>query len=216
VDDHILFRKGLASLIFERTDMKIVGEAGDGIEAVKLARETKPDVILMDVHMPHCDGLEALKILAEEMPQVAIVMLTAADDDDTVFQAIKNGAQGYLPKNIEPEDLYSMLNKLRLGEAALSGVMAGKILRELRQSSSSETKRRGGQDKLTVREIKVLEEVVKGIDNKEIAKRLKISENTVKVHLRNILEKLHVQNRLQAAVYAVRKDLANDSPNPNP
>jgi DNA-binding NarL/FixJ family response regulator len=211
-DDHILFRKGIASLISSRPGLKIVGEAGDGVEAVKLARETRPDVILMDVSMPNRDGLEAVKILTEEMPNIAVVMLTIADDDDILFQAVKNGAKGYLLKNMEPEELYGMLDKVRLGEAAISGAMAAKILRELMHPSSSEPKPQDRLDQLTAREIRVLEEVVKGVNNKKIADTLNITENTVKVHLSNILAKLHLQNRTQAAVHAVREGLVNDSP----
>jgi DNA-binding NarL/FixJ family response regulator len=212
VDDHFLFRKGLAALILSRPDLKIVGEAADGIEALKLTRQTRPDVILMDVRMPNLDGLEAVKLLTEEMPNVDVVMLTISDDDDTLFQAIRNGAKGYLLKNMEPQELYGMLDKLRQGEAALSGAMAAKILRELADPPSSEPEQRGRLDKLTDREIEVLQEVVKGVHNKEIADSLNISENTVKIHLHNILEKLHLHNRTQVAVHAVREGLVNDSP----
>jgi DNA-binding NarL/FixJ family response regulator len=207
VDDHSLFRKGIASLISSRLNLKIVGEAGDGIEAVKLARETRPDVILMDVNMPHLDGLKAVKILTKEMPNIAIVMLTIDDDDDSLFRAVKNGAKGYLLKNMEPQELCGMLDRLRLGEAAISGAMLAKILRKLTGPPSTETKQQ--LDKLTIREITVLEEVVKGVSNKEIADTLIISENTVKIHLRNILKKLQLHNRTQAAVHAVREGLVN-------
>jgi two-component system nitrate/nitrite response regulator NarL len=210
VDDHILFRKGIASLISSRKDMKIVGEASDGIEAVKIARETIPDVILMDINMPNRNGLEAVKIIKEEMPQIGVVMLTVSDDDDDLFQAIKNGANGYLLKNLEPQQLYEMLEKIRQGEAPLSGAMAVKILQEFRQPPPGDIQHKEPVDELTAREIEVLEEVVKGASNKEIADILNITENTVKIHLRNILEKLHVQNRIQAAVHAVREGLISD------
>jgi DNA-binding NarL/FixJ family response regulator len=210
VDDHILFRKGIASLISSRKDMKIVAEASDGIEAVKIARETIPDVILMDINMPNRNGLEAVKIIKEEMPHIGVVMLTVSDNDDDLFQAIKNGANGYLLKNLEPQQLYEMLEKVRQGEAPLSGAMAVKILQEFRQPPPGDTKQREPVDALTSREIEVLEEVVKGASNKEIADILNITENTVKIHLRNILEKLHVQNRIQAAVHAIREGLIED------
>ncbi|MBE7551756.1 MAG: response regulator transcription factor [Anaerolineales bacterium] len=210
VDDHILFRKGIASLISSRKDMKIVGEASDGIEAVRIARETMPDVILMDINMPNRNGLETVKIIKEEMPHIGVVMLTVSENDDDLFQAIKNGANGYLLKNLEPQQLYEMLEKIRQGEAPLSGAMAFKILQEFRQPPPSETRQREPVDELTSREIEVLEEVVKGASNKEIADILNITENTVKIHLRNILEKLHVQNRIQAAVHAIREGLIND------
>jgi DNA-binding NarL/FixJ family response regulator len=210
VDDHILFRKGIASLISSRKDMKIVGEAGDGVEAVRIARETLPDVILMDINMPNRNGLEAVKIIKEEMPHIGVVMLTVSENDDDLFQAIKNGAKGYLLKNLEPQQLYEMLEKVRQGEAPLSGAMAAKILQEFRQPPPHEAKQREPTDELTSREIEVLEEVVKGASNKEIADTLNITENTVKIHLRNILEKLHVQNRIQAAVHAIREGLIED------
>lgn len=209
VDDHILFRKGIASLISSRKEMKIVGEASDGLEAVRIARETMPDVILMDINMPNRNGLETVKIIKEEMPHVEVVMLTVSDNDEDLFQAIKNGAKGYLLKNLEPQQLYEMLDRVRQGEAPLSGAMAAKILQEFRQPPP-EVKQREVTDELTSREIEVLEEVVKGASNKEIADLLNITENTVKIHLRNILEKLHVQNRIQAAVHAIREGLIND------
>lgn len=207
VDDHILFRKGIASLIASRPDMKVVGEAGDGIEAVSLAKETRPDVVLLDVNMPRRDGLETVKVLKQEIPSADIVMLTISDDDYHLFEAVKGGAKGYLLKNLEPPQLYDMLDKVRQGEAPISGVMAAKILREFGQPAESEAKPPEQGNELTPREIQVLEQVVKGASNKDIADSLHIAENTVKIHLRNILEKLHVQNRIQAAVHAVRKGL---------
>lgn len=137
-------------------------------------------------------------------------MLTVSDNDDDLFQAIKNGAKGYLLKNLEPQQLYEMLGRVRQGDAPLSGAMAAKILQEFRQPPPNEAKQRELTDELTSREIEVLEEVVKGASNKEIADILNITENTVKIHLRNILEKLHVQNRIQAAVHAIREGLVND------
>jgi DNA-binding NarL/FixJ family response regulator len=210
VDDHILFRKGIASLIASRSDMKVVGEAGDGIEAVAIAQKTLPDVVLLDINMPQRDGLETVKILKKEMPTVEIVMLTISDDDQHLFEAIKNGAKGYLLKNLEPPQLYEMLDKVRQGEAPISGIMATKILREFGQPAQNEAKPPELGNELTPREIQVLEQVVKGASNKDIAETLHIAENTVKIHLRNILEKLHVQNRIQAAVHAVRKGLVEN------
>ncbi|MBI1879707.1 MAG: response regulator transcription factor [Chloroflexi bacterium] len=209
VDDHVLFRKGIASLLSGREDITIVGEANDGSEAVTLAEQTLPDVILMDVNMPRQNGIETVKILKREMPHIQIVMLTVSDDDNDLFEAIKNGAKGYLLKNLEPQELYTMLDRLRQGEAPISGAMAAKILREFRQPEPSHTRESSTVDELTAREIEVLEQVVTGASNKEIADTLHITENTVKIHLRNILEKLHVQNRIQAAVYAVRQGLVD-------
>ena len=211
VDDHVLFRKGIASLIANQSDLTVVGEAEDGIEAVRVARETLPDIILMDVNMPRQNGLETVKILKGEMPHINIVMLTVSDNDEDLFKAIKYGAKGYLLKNLEPQQLYDMLDKVRNGEAAISGAMAAKILQEFRQPDKSKEKEAGGVDELTAREIEVLDQVVTGATNKEIADTLSITENTVKIHLRNILEKLHVKNRIQAAVHAVREGLVDDT-----
>jgi DNA-binding NarL/FixJ family response regulator len=211
VDDHILFRKGVASLLSGRQDIEVVGEAGDGLQAMARARETVPDVILMDIGMPKCGGLEATQLIKREMPHVKIIMLTVSDDDRDLFVAIKNGADGYLLKNLEPRQFFDMLEGIRRGEVPMSGLMAAKILQEFRQPDPSLVQPSEARDELTPREIEVLEQVVQGASNKEIAMALSISENTVKIHLRNILEKLHLQNRIQAAVYAVREGLVGDS-----
>ena len=210
-DDHVLFRKGIAALLAARQDMEVVGEAGDGLEAIAQARETVPDIILMDIHMPGCDGLEAVRIITREMPHVHVIMLTVSDDDRDLFAAIKNGAEGYLLKNLEPYQLFDMLEGVRRGEAAISGTVAAKILQEFRQLDQTMTPKPEAKEELTPREIEVLERVVEGATNKEIATALSITENTVKIHLRNILQKLHLQNRIQAAVYAVREGLVDDS-----
>jgi DNA-binding NarL/FixJ family response regulator len=206
-DDHVLFRKGIASLIETREDMKVVGEADDGVEAVTKTRQLMPDVVLMDVNMPNRNGLEATKIIKRELPQVQIVMLTVSDEDDDLFEAIKSGAKGYLLKDLDPQRLFDLLDKVRQGEAAISGTIATRILQEFRQPDPDAAQAPDSSEDLTLREIEVLEEVVTGATNKEIAERLHITENTVKIHLRNILEKLHVQNRIQAAVRAVRDGL---------
>jgi DNA-binding NarL/FixJ family response regulator len=211
VDDHILFRKGVASLIVSHQGMEVAGEAGDGLEAVAQARKMMPDVILMDISMPKCNGLEATRLIKREMPHVKIIMLTVSDDDRDLFAAIKDGAEGYLLKNLEPRQFFDMLEGIRQGEVAISGVMASKILHEFRQPEQSLAQPSEEGDELTSREIEVLELVVEGNTNKEIAESLSITENTVKIHLRKILEKLHLQNRIQAAVYAVRQGLVGHS-----
>jgi len=212
VDDHVLFRKGVAVLLSRRPSIQVVGEAGDGLEAIIAARESLPDVILMDIEMPKCDGLDATRRIKREMPHVKIVILTVSDDDQNLFEAIKSGAQGYLLKDLEPYQLYDLLESISRGEAPLSGVVAAKILKEFTRSSQSPTQAPEVTDELTPREIGILELVVEGKSNKEIEYSLNISENTVKIHLRNILEKLHLQNRIQAAVYAVRQGLVDESP----
>jgi two-component system, NarL family, nitrate/nitrite response regulator NarL len=209
-DDHILFRKGIASLLKNRRDMEVVGEARDGIETVKLAHDLVPDVILMDVNMPERDGLEATRLIRQALPEVQIVMLTVSDDDEDLFAAIRYGAKGYLLKNLDPEQLFEMLEGVRHGEAPISGAMAARILQEFRQPEQSTPEQPEPADILTPREIEVLQQVVEGATNKEIAEILCITENTVKIHLRNILEKLQVQNRIQAAVHAVRQGLTEE------
>jgi DNA-binding NarL/FixJ family response regulator len=210
VDDHILFRKGIASLLKGCQNMIVVGEAGDGCEAVVQARETVPDVILMDINMPRQNGLESTRLIKQEMPHVEIVMLTVSEDDEHLFEAIKSGAKGYLLKKLEPEQLFTMLEGLQRGEAPISGIMAAKILEEFNQPEQVVSNQPKPVDQLTPREIEVLEEIVAGATNQEIADTLHITENTVKIHLRNILEKLHVQNRIQAAVHAVRSGLVEE------
>ncbi len=200
-DDHALFRRGLASLLAGRDDVEVVGEASSGQEAIDRSHELMPDVILMDVRMPGLNGLEATRRIKEEMPYVRIVILTVSEDDEDLFAALKSGAQGYLLKNIDPEDLIACIHQVQRGEAPLAPPMASKILREF----SAPPTRPGPA--LTQRERQVLELVARGDANKEIARHLQISENTVKNHLRNILEKLHLQNRVQAVMYALREGL---------
>lgn len=210
VDDHVLFRKGIAALLSTEQDLQVVGEAGDGLEALEIARDTLPDVILMDIGMPKCDGLEATRRIKREMPHVRIVMLTVSDDDTHLFEAIKSGAQGYLLKNLEPYQLYDLLESISRGEAPLSGVIAAKILKEFTQPTQDTVQERVSIEELTAREVNVLQLVTDGKTNREIAEALFITENTVKIHLRNILDKLHLKNRIQAAVYAVRQGLVED------
>lgn len=211
VDDHVLFRKGVAALLSMHPGMQVVGEAGNGLEAIAAARELLPEVILMDIAMPQCNGLEATRILKREMPHVKIVILTVSDDDQHLFEAIKSGAQGYLLKNLEPYQLHDLLESISRGEAPLSGAIAAKILKEFTQPSSASDPNSHVVEQLTSREFDILQLVVDGLTNKEIAAALVISENTVKIHLRNILEKLHLQNRIQAAVYAVRQGLVDSN-----
>ena len=211
VDDHALFRKGVAGLINSREDMEVVGEARDGQEGLDKARELMPDLILMDVQMPGWGGLETTQRIKEEMPYVKIVMLTVSGNDGDLFEAIKAGAQGYLLKDIEPEELVEMLRGVRRGEAPLSRLSAARILEEFARLAEKETWLPGPADSLTAREREVLKLVARGATNKEIAVELFISENTVKNHLSNILAKLHLRSRAQAAAYALREGLSGDS-----
>lgn len=209
VDDHALFRAGIASLLASRSTVEVVGEAQNGQEALEAARALKPDIVLMDVHMPGVDGIQATRMITTALPDVKVVMLTVSDQDRDLFEAIKSGAHGYLLKNLEPEELFDYLSGISRGEAPLSRVMAAKILNEF----ASQAARPKGADApesseaLTPREKEVLKLVASGATNKEIATSLTLTENTVKNHLRNILEKLHLENRTQAAAYALKMGL---------
>jgi two-component system nitrate/nitrite response regulator NarL len=211
VDDHILFRRGVQAVLRGHPDIEVVGEAGDGLEAVALARETMPDVILMDIKMPGCNGLEATRRIKREMPYVKVFMLTVSDDDDDLFEAIKSGAQGYLVKDVKGRQLFDALEGVARGEAAFSGMIAAKILKEFRDGDAGAGQGLETAEPLTEREMEVLQLVVEGKSNQEIAQSLVVSVSTVKNHLRNILGKLHLRNRIQAAVYAVRQGLVEDS-----
>jgi len=208
VDDHELFRRGVSSLLREHEQFEVVGEAGNGAEAIERAREVMPDVVLMDIKMPGMDGLAAAKQLKAEMPYIRIMMLTVSETDEDLFEAIKSGAAGYLLKNVDPDQLVTAILQVQRGEVPIAPTMAAKILRELAAPAEPTV------EMLTARERQVLELLAAGMANKEIAFQLKISENTVKNHLRNILEKLHLQNRVQAALYAVRMGLADRPPEP--
>ena len=211
VDDHALFRKGVASMLASERGFEVVGEASDGLEGLDRARELMPDVILMDIFMPKANGLEATRRIKEALPYVKIVMLTVSEEDQNLFEAIKSGAQGYLLKKIEPQELFAMLKGVVQGEAPVSRAMAAKILAEFTRQTRQTAASSPGAN-LTMREKEVLELLTEGKSNKEIAVALAIAENTVKNHLKNILEKLHLENRVQAATFALRQGLVPKPP----
>ena len=215
VDDHPLFRKGIASLLSSEPGFEVLGEASDGQEAIEKARDLMPDVILMDISMPGVNGLEATQRIKQEIPYVRIVILTVSDEDQNLFEAIKSGAQGYLLKKIEPQTLFQTLRGVLEGEAPLSRVMATKLLAEFARQRRAASEPRTPTATLTEREKEVLGLLATGKTNKEIAGALRIAENTVKNHLKNILEKLHLENRVQAATFALREGLLNKPPKKN-
>jgi DNA-binding NarL/FixJ family response regulator len=204
-DDHALFRDGLVSLL-EARGIEIVGEAENGAEAVEMARQLHPDVVLMDLAMPVMGGLDATRLISAELPGVNVVVLTASEDDSDLFESIKSGAQGYLFKNLKADDLILLLEGVARGEPALTPALARKVLAEFARPSRGQHEK--SPDELTEREREVLDLLVEGVtSNRELADRLLVTENTVKYHLRNILDKLHVQNRAQVVAYAVRHGL---------
>jgi DNA-binding NarL/FixJ family response regulator len=207
-DDHALFRDSLRSLL-EAHDFEVVGEAENGKRAVELARELEPEVILMDLTMPVMDGLAATKYLTAEQPEVKVVVLTASDEDASLFEAIKCGAKGYLLKDLRSSQFFSLLDGVARGEPALTPALARKLLDEF---AHPRRRTRGSYDPdaLTEREREVLEQMVQGVtSNRKLAKQLGVSENTVKFHVRNILDKLHLHNRAQVVAYALRHQLVN-------
>jgi DNA-binding NarL/FixJ family response regulator len=201
VDDHALFREGLISLFSYQEDFTVVGEAEDAEGALAEARALKPDIVLMDVELPGEDGVVATQRLKMEMPAVTVVMLTVRDDSQTLFEAIKAGAQGYLVKNVRSWELLEQLRGLARGEAAISRRMAARILEEIRGGNESF----GPEEELTAREMEVLELVAGRMSNAGIAERLVVSEHTVKNHMKSILSKLHLHNRRQAAAYGIAR-----------
>jgi DNA-binding NarL/FixJ family response regulator len=204
-DDHALFRDGLRSLL-EAHGVEVVAEARNGREAVGLAKVHLPDVVLMDLAMPEMGGLDATRVLTAELPEVAVVVLTASEDDADLFEAVKSGAQGFLPKDLEADRFFALLDGIARGEPALTPGLARKLLGAFANPGSDAAPRTA--DTLTEREREVLELLVQGVtSNRELAARLFVSENTVKYHLRHILDKLHVQNRAQVIAYALRHGL---------
>lgn len=208
-DDHLLFRKGLAQLLDSQPDFQVIGEATNGLDAVAQTQSLQPDLVLMDINMPNSDGFEATRTIKARLPDVRIVMLTVSEDADDLKAAIQCGADGYLLKNLSPETLFQQLRGLASGEAPISRAMTGKLFDQLAQKSQVVAQPSTATGKLSRRESQVLALVASGYSNQEIADELGIAHNTVKNHLRNILSKLKVKNRAQAAAYAVSHGLVS-------
>ena len=205
VDDHAIVRKGLRALLTEIDDFEVVGEAEDGIQAVDLAEKIRPDVILMDIVMPQMDGIEATQKITARQPEARVLALTSFAADDKLFPAIKAGALGYLLKDSDPKALVHAIRQVHRGEPSLHPSIARKVLHELgRPSPHPQT-----PEPLTEREVEVLRFVAKGLGNQEIADKLTIAEVTVRTHVSNILGKLHLANRVQATLFALREGISS-------
>ena len=208
-DDHALFRDSLRSLLTAR-GIEVVGEAKNGSEAVERARQLRPDVVLMDLAMPEMSGLSATRLISVELPDVKVVVLTASSDDDDLFEAIKSGAVGYLLKDLPADKFFALLEGVTRGEPALTPSLARKLLTEFAQVDRKAQEK--DPDALTAREMEVLESMVQGVtSNRALSRELGVSENTIKFHVRNILDKLHLHNRAQVVSYALRYGIVSAS-----
>jgi DNA-binding NarL/FixJ family response regulator len=208
VDDHALFRRGLQMVLEGEEDIEVVGEAGDGAEAIQKAEDTAPDVVLMDVRMPKRSGIDATRVIKDTIPSAKILMLTISDEEADLYEAIKAGASGYLLKEISIDEVAGAVRQVYLGQSLISPTMASKLLVEFAAMVKKRDERTHVPGpRLTERELEVLKLVAKGMNNRDIGQELFISENTVKNHVRNILEKLHLHSRMEAVVYAVREKL---------
>ena len=208
-DDHALFRQGLRSILETEDDMRIIGEAATGREAVRHALETKPDVVLMDIQMPELDGVAATKAILAEDPDVRVIVLTMYRQDRYVFEAIKVGARGYLLKDAGAADLIDSIRRVAAGETLLNAEMAASILDEFRKTEGLPSHPEHRISELTAREEEILRHLAKGASNQEIAARLDVSEKTVRNRLSEIFGKLRLNNRTQAALYALREGIAS-------
>ena len=204
-DDHLVVRRGLRSLLTPRHGMEVVGEAADGIEAVEKARSLRPDVVLLDLQMPRMGGVEAIQEIKTHNAKARILVLTSFAEDEKVYAAIKAGALGYLLKDASPQEILDAIREVHRGEPSMPPVIAHKLMSELQRTSNLPLT----EDPLTERELEILKLVAQGLPNLEIAERLVISERTVRTHVSNILAKLHLANRTQAALYALREGLTH-------
>jgi two-component system NarL family response regulator len=209
-DDQAVFRRGLHVVLDDEDDIEVVAEASDGEQAAALASELRPDVVLMDVRMPRVSGIEASRRITAAVPSAQILMLTVSDEEEDLFEAIKAGANGYLLKEVSIEEVPEAIRAVTRGESSISPHMAAKLASEFRiLSDRSTTREEPPPPSLTTRELEVLKLVARGMSNREVGEALFISENTVKNHVRSILEKLHLHTRMEAAMYAVRQRIVD-------
>lgn len=205
VDDHTLFRSGIKLLLQRNPEFEIVGEAADGLEGVKRAKQLLPDVVLMDLNMAGLSGLEAMQLIVEDLPQTAVLMLTVSEEAEDLTTALKNGARGYLLKNIEADYLTQAIKRAAAGEPVIAEAMTAKLVMQFRSGNTATAAPE--REKLTPRERETMICLARGESNKEIARHLDVAESTVKIHVQNILKKLNLSSRVQIAVYAVEHGL---------
>ncbi len=204
VDDHTIVRKGIKALLEEQENIKVVGEADNGLDAINLSQQLAPDVILMDLLMPKMDGIDATRQITARQPEVHVLVLTSFVGDEKIFPAIKAGAMGYLLKDSEPAELIQSIYRVYRGEPSLHPIIARKMMKEIMEQPSEKPT----PDPLTAREVEVLQLLAKGLSNDEIAAKLVISEVTVRTHISHLLAKLHMANRVQATLYALREGIS--------
>lgn len=208
VDDHTLFRSGIKLALQRHEGFEVVGEAGDGLEGIKRAKQLKPDVVLLDLHMPGTGGLEALRVLAEDVPETQVIMLTVSEDAEDLLETLRAGARGYLLKNIDTEFFIESIQRVARGESVMSPQIAHKLADSLRAPPKESTAVTATSPaKLSPREREIIVMLAHGASNKEIARVLNLSESTIKIHVQGILRKLNIAKRVQAAVYAVEHGL---------
>lgn len=205
VDDHTIVRRGIKALLAETDDIQVIGEAENGLEAIHLANQLKPDVILMDLLMPVMDGIEATRQITAQQPNMRVLVLTSFVGDEKIFPAIKAGALGYLLKDSEPSELIRSIYKVHRGEPSLHSSIARKMMKEILEAPTEKRT----PDPLTAREVEVLQLLAKGLSNEEIAAQFVVSEVTVRTHISHLLAKLHLANRVQATLYALREGISS-------
>lgn len=209
VDDHNLFRSGLRLLLQKQDHFEVVGEASDGGEGLKLTRKLNPDVVLLDLNMPGLSGLDTLRLIIAEFPDIKVIILTVSEESDELAQALREGARGFLLKNIESADLASAIEQVNSGQSVVSPAMTAKLVDCVREGNNRQAPIPADYEKLTTREREIVRFLVQGKSNKEIAICLNLADSTVKIHVQNVLKKLGLNSRVQVAVYAVERGLTD-------